>query len=157
MLFGLLALQNTLIEEDQLIAAVRAWSGDKLRPIAEHLVERGSLDSADRAAVEAILERHLKKHGDDTQKSLAAITVGRASGKSLTLLGDPVIEQTLATVGSQVKSSTAPDAQETLTLHSQWAPPAPLEPPRPTARDSRCSALTPRGAWALSSSRSTAN
>ncbi len=51
LLFGLLALQNDLIDRDQLVDAFRAWSRDKARPLAEHLGERGDLDSEQRAAV----------------------------------------------------------------------------------------------------------
>ena len=48
LLFGLLALQNGLIDQDQLVAAFRAWSRDKGRQIAEYLVDRGDLDADQR-------------------------------------------------------------------------------------------------------------
>ena len=35
---GLIALQVGLIDQDQLVAAFRAWSRDKARPLADHLV-----------------------------------------------------------------------------------------------------------------------
>ena len=38
LLFGLLALQNGLIDQGQLVAAFQAWTRDKARPLAEHLV-----------------------------------------------------------------------------------------------------------------------
>ena len=37
LLFGLLALQNGLIDQGQLVAAFQAWTRDKVRPLAEHL------------------------------------------------------------------------------------------------------------------------
>ena len=40
LLFGLLALQNGLIDQDQLVDAFRAWTRDKARPMADHLVGR---------------------------------------------------------------------------------------------------------------------
>ena len=43
LLFGLLALQIGLIDQDQLVAAFRAWSRDKGRQLAEYLVDRGDL------------------------------------------------------------------------------------------------------------------
>jgi len=43
LLFGLLALQNGLIDQGQLVAAFQAWTRDKVRPLAEHLTARGDL------------------------------------------------------------------------------------------------------------------
>ena len=57
LLFGLLALQNGLINQGQLVAAFQAWTLDKARALADHLVGRGDLDADDRAAVEALVAR----------------------------------------------------------------------------------------------------
>ncbi len=100
LLFGLIALQNGLIDQDQLVIAFRAWTRDKTRALADHLVARGDLDAADRAAVEALAARHLKKHGGDAEKSLAAIAAGRSTIESLAGIGDPDIEYTLAHVAA---------------------------------------------------------
>ena len=99
LLFGLLALQNGLIDQGQLVAAFQAWTRDKARPLADHLVARGDLDADDRAAVEALVALHLKKHGGDAEQSLAAVPAGRSTRESLARLGDPEIEATLAHVG----------------------------------------------------------
>ena len=79
LLFGLLALQNGLIDQVQLVAAFQSWTRDKSRPLAVHLVGRGDLDAEQRAGVEAMVALHLKKHGGDAENSLAAIPVGRAT------------------------------------------------------------------------------
>jgi hypothetical protein len=60
LLFGLLALQNGLIDQGQLVAAFQAWTLDKDRALADNLVGRGDLDTDDRSAVEALVARHLK-------------------------------------------------------------------------------------------------
>jgi tetratricopeptide (TPR) repeat protein/tRNA A-37 threonylcarbamoyl transferase component Bud32 len=78
LLFGLLALQNDLIDRDALIAAFQAWSRHKGRSLGEHLVERGALEEDDRGAVEALVARYVRKHGSDPEKSLAAVTDGHA-------------------------------------------------------------------------------
>src|SRR3954462_14603443 len=78
LLFGLLALQNGLIDQVQLVAAFQAWTRDKARPLADHLVARGDLDAGDRSAVEALIERHVRKHGD-VERSLAAVPAGRST------------------------------------------------------------------------------
>src|SRR6476620_7372091 len=95
LLFGLLALQNGLIDQVQLVAAFQAWTRDKVRPLAEHLAARGDLAPDQRAGVEAMVGLHLKKHGGDAARSLAAIPAGRSTRESLAALSDPAIEQTL--------------------------------------------------------------
>src|SRR3954464_6131705 len=100
LLFGLLALQVGLINQGQLVAAFQGWTLDKSRPLADHLAARGDLDADDRVAVEALVERHLKKHGGDAERSLAAVEVGRSTRESLAQVGDPEVEATLTRVGS---------------------------------------------------------
>ena len=109
LLFGLLALQNGLIDQIQLVAAFQAWTRDRSRPLAEHLAARGDLDPDERAGVEAMVGLHLKKHGGDAAKSLAAIPAGRSTRESLAALGDPVIENTL----TQLASGSDGDADRT--------------------------------------------
>ena len=41
----MLALQIGLIDQGQLVAAFQAWTRDKGRPMADHLVSRGDLDA----------------------------------------------------------------------------------------------------------------
>ncbi len=94
LLFGLLALQNGLIDQDQLVAAFRAWTRDRTRPLADYLAARGDLDAEQRAGLEAMVRLHLKKHGD-AGRSLAAIPAGHSTRESLAAIGDPKIEQTL--------------------------------------------------------------
>lgn len=48
LLFGLLALQNGLIDPGALVAAFQAWTRNKDRPLAEHLAQRGDLDAEQR-------------------------------------------------------------------------------------------------------------
>ena len=102
LLFGLLALQNGLIDQAQLVAAFQAWTLDKARPLAEHLAARGDLDAEDRAAVEALVARHIKKHGGTAAKSLAALPAGRPTQRSLAGLNDPEIAASLAGLPADV-------------------------------------------------------
>src|SRR4051794_12830711 len=100
LLFGLLALQNGLIDQGQLVAAFQAWTLDKARSLADHLVGRGDLEADDRSAVEALVARHLKKHGGDVERSLAAIPAGRSTRESLARIDDPDVGSPLAHLGS---------------------------------------------------------
>jgi hypothetical protein len=67
LLFGLLALQNDLIDRDALVAAFQAWSRDKGRSPADHLVDRGEREKDECEAVEVMVKRYLHKHGDDPE------------------------------------------------------------------------------------------
>ena len=95
LLVGLLALQNGLINQAQLVAAFQAWTLDKARALADHLLALGHLNEAQRTVVEAMADLHVAKHGD-LQRSLAAIPAGRSTQESLARLGDADIEGTLA-------------------------------------------------------------
>jgi hypothetical protein len=43
LLFGLLALQNGLIDQGQLVAAFQAWTRDKARNLTDQLVAQGGV------------------------------------------------------------------------------------------------------------------
>jgi eukaryotic-like serine/threonine-protein kinase len=100
LLFGLLALQNGLIDQGALFAAFAAWTRDKSRPLADHLVELGHLDAPRRAVVEAIAGLHAQALGGDIEKSLAVLAVGRSTRESLVRAGGADVEATLGQVGS---------------------------------------------------------
>jgi eukaryotic-like serine/threonine-protein kinase len=98
-LFGLIALQVGLIDQSQLVAALQAWTRDKTRPLADHLADRGCPDADGRSAVEAMVAVHVKKHGGDTDKTLASIPASRAISETLTRVGDAEIASTIAHIG----------------------------------------------------------
>src|SRR5215469_11128119 len=112
LLFGLLALQNGLINQGQLVAGFQAWTLDKARALADHLIALGHLNDAQRAVVEAIADLHVAKHGD-VEQSLAAIPAGRSTRESLANLGDPDIGATLGHVGPGHGSTEEGDADRT--------------------------------------------
>jgi serine/threonine-protein kinase len=96
LLFGLLALQNGLIDQGALVAPFQAWTRDKAQRLADQLVARGELDDA-RAGLEAIVAVHVKKHGD-VEHSLAAVPAHRSTRARLAGLGEPEIDAPLAQV-----------------------------------------------------------
>ena len=81
LLFGLLAAQVGLIEQGDLFAAFNAWSRGKEKPLSELLVAQGSLDPEQRGLIESLVAMHLKRHGDDPEKSLAAMGSRPALGR----------------------------------------------------------------------------
>jgi hypothetical protein len=89
LLFGLLALQTGLIDQGQLLTAFHTWSQAGDRPLAYILAEQGAISSPCQTLVEGLVIEHLGCHGDDSDRSLAAIGVGRSTRECLARIGDP--------------------------------------------------------------------
>ncbi|MCE9567680.1 MAG: PAS domain S-box protein [Planctomycetes bacterium] len=62
LLFGVIALQNDLIDTRQFVDAFTLWALHKIGSLADLLIERGWLDPMDRNHIEYLVERHIKKH-----------------------------------------------------------------------------------------------
>jgi serine/threonine-protein kinase len=103
LLIGLLALQTGMVSRDQLVAAFGAWTGTSGRVLADLLVEQRALDSDGRELLRALADRHLRAHGGDAVKSLAALDIGLYTRESLAKIKVPEIEATLMHVGSRSK------------------------------------------------------
>jgi hypothetical protein len=89
LLFGLLALQNGLINQAQLVAAFQAWTLDKAKGLADHLEARGDLNGARRAVLEALAGVHPEAHGADVERSLPAVSVAKSAREGLARIGGP--------------------------------------------------------------------
>src|SRR5262245_44681913 len=74
LLFGILALQMDFISRDALIQGMHAWVLDKHKPLGQILQERGALRAGTRAALDLVVQEHLEQHGNDPQRSLAAVS-----------------------------------------------------------------------------------
>ena len=113
LLFGLLALQNGLINQ---VPTCRRLPGVDARQVAEPGRPPGGPrrpDADQRAAVEALAQVHLKTHGGDVEKSLAAVPAGKSTRESLARLGDPDIEGTLGHVAAAHGSTEDGDFDRT--------------------------------------------
>jgi hypothetical protein len=99
LLLGLLALQNALVTRDQLVLAFASWTAAPGKPLAVLLAEQGALRPEHRPLLDALVEAHLKLHGGDPERSLAALDVDRSTRESLAAAG-PVVEAMLARVRS---------------------------------------------------------
>ncbi len=96
LLFGLMAIQNGLVDQEQIFAAYEDWNRDRSRTLADHIVARGELESSDRAVIEALVERHLKRHGGDAEQSIGALIVGRANLEQLAQYEEYTVGTTLS-------------------------------------------------------------
>jgi serine/threonine protein kinase/tetratricopeptide (TPR) repeat protein len=113
LLFGMLALQNGLIDQGQLVAAFQAWTRERGQPLATYLVNRGDLDAEQCAGVEAMVTLHLRRHGGDPDRSLAAIPAGRSTRESLARIGDADIEASIGHLGVGATGADFEDADRT--------------------------------------------
>jgi eukaryotic-like serine/threonine-protein kinase len=96
LLFGIIALQMDFISRDQLIAAMQAWVLDKQKSLAEVLSGQGVLLHDDRQAIESLVRRHLARHGDDPERSLAGLSaIGRRLRNDLSQIADPDVQASL--------------------------------------------------------------
>jgi serine/threonine protein kinase len=88
LLFGILALQNGLIEQPDLIAAFQCWCKQRSRTIAQFLVERGALTENDRTMLDGLVRRHVEKQAGDAEVDQQGVPapdrlserLGRSSG-----------------------------------------------------------------------------
>jgi tetratricopeptide (TPR) repeat protein/tRNA A-37 threonylcarbamoyl transferase component Bud32 len=94
LLFGVLAMQADLLDPVRFAEVCSAWATHKGTPLADLLVERGWLTPADRADVEKLLDRKLKKHGGDAHAGLVEVTTDQVR-QSLAGVADPDVRQSL--------------------------------------------------------------
>ena len=103
--------------------------------MADYLADRGDFDEDDRAAVEALVGRHLKKHGGSTEKSLAAIPAGQSTRQSLAQVGDADVDASLAHVGvASTQLGTATDRTASFSVGSSTSEGQRFRVLRPHAR-----------------------
>jgi tetratricopeptide (TPR) repeat protein len=93
------------VSRDALIAAMNAWVLSKHRPLAELLQERGVLTPAQRQALELVAAEHLKAHGDNAQKSLAAVGMPETLNGKLESLADADLHASVAAVGATLTTT----------------------------------------------------
>jgi eukaryotic-like serine/threonine-protein kinase len=110
LLFGLLALQVGLIDQARLVAAFHAWTRDKARPLADHLVALGYLTPEQRPVLSALAALHVEAHDGNVEESLAAVPADESIRDGLADLGDPDIGATLGRVRRPTPITTTPTA-----------------------------------------------
>lgn len=114
LLLALLALQNTLISEQQLLAAFRTWLLDKSRTLERVLIEDGALTASAADALQSLAALHVQQHGD-TQSSLAVASLSASLKEQLSELADDEVDQSLPLVGSAA-TATSGDATSPVSL-----------------------------------------
>src|SRR4051812_28809674 len=95
LLFGVLALQADLIDAERFAEACSAWAARKSTPLADLMAERGWITAEERAHVEFLLDRKLRKHAGDAHQSLMEVAGAEVQG-ILAALDAPGIRHSLA-------------------------------------------------------------
>ena len=117
LLFGFLALQNDCVTREDLIAGVQVWLQDKSKSLAAILVGRKSIDADECDLLQRLTERYLKRHDDDPQKSLAALSSLGPLRTRLQQLGDDDIEASIRMLAGRSPGDDAsrpePDLEST--------------------------------------------
>jgi tRNA A-37 threonylcarbamoyl transferase component Bud32 len=109
LLFGILALQMDFVRRDDLIAAMNAWVLAKDKPLGQILREQGALRPDKHDLLEALVQAHLEMHGNDAQRSLAAVSSVGSVRHDLQQIADPDVQASLAQV-SAARPAADPDA-----------------------------------------------
>lgn len=99
LLIGFLALQLNFISREQFLAGMNAWIAQKDRPLADILEEQGALRPDVRPLLDSLVAKHLAIHGEDPQKSLAALSSIGDVRRELQELQDEEVNRSLASVG----------------------------------------------------------
>jgi tRNA A-37 threonylcarbamoyl transferase component Bud32 len=97
LLFGVLAMQQDLIDPRQFADACAGWAVRKDKPLADILIERGWITEDDRRDVERFLERKLNRHGGDVRASLAAVA-DPAARDVIRAVDDPEVRNSLSSL-----------------------------------------------------------
>lgn len=144
LLFGVLAFQNGFISRDQLIAGMQAWVENKQLPLDEHLLKAGALSADVRGLLQPLVAAHIRQHGDDPQRSLAALSSADDIRQGLAGIADSELQHSLLHVGHAASGPgpqsagsnvpPAPACDATMTLGSSPADGARFRILRPHAR-----------------------
>src|SRR5262249_42911236 len=108
LIFGLLALQMDFVTREQLLEAMHACMVQKQTPRGEILSRGGVLEEDDRADLERLVERHIRRHGGQPQASLAALRVEPGLRRDLGRLDDADVRASVAHVGPPAPAAESP-------------------------------------------------
>jgi tetratricopeptide (TPR) repeat protein/tRNA A-37 threonylcarbamoyl transferase component Bud32 len=110
LLFGILALQMDFITRDQLVAAMQGWVFDKSQTLGQILQKQGALAEDTHALLEALVQKHLAQHGNDIEKSLAAVSPAGQVRAELKRVADADVQASLVRAGAAKPAAEDPFA-----------------------------------------------
>ncbi len=99
-LFGLIALNNNLVDPVVIPAALRARALEPIRTLAELLVSQGALTPVQCDLVETLSSEYIERGGGDALKGLATLIANPSARERLDQLGDLGLPESLSHVFS---------------------------------------------------------
>lgn len=96
LLYGIMAWQNGLITESELLAGLKAWSFEKNKPLGEHLVAQAALSEGVHHKLDRLVNEHLDLFDGDATRSLAVLSSANGvSDRIFEHVEDPEVQQSL--------------------------------------------------------------
>lgn len=99
LLFGIVALQTSVITREQFLAGFDSWVQNKHRRLSEILEEHKAIDSDERKLLEGLVSKFVSRHGGDVEKSLAAVSSVPEVKSGLEKLDDQDVQASMRHVG----------------------------------------------------------
>ncbi len=111
LLFGIFAFQLGFVTRSGLIGAMNAWVLDKSRPLSRVLLEQSALADDTLALLNSLVEKHLALHGQDSARSLAAVSsLANEVLEELKRINDSEVNASVAKVATAVTVDEVPGA-----------------------------------------------
>jgi serine/threonine protein kinase len=102
LLFGILALQLDFITREQLVGAVNAWVLAKHKALGDILKEQGALDAEQHDVLWAMMQAHLRKHGNGAEKSLAVVPLSSGLKEQIKTVADADLTASLGHLSGEL-------------------------------------------------------
>ncbi|HEX3151671.1 MAG TPA: protein kinase [Gemmataceae bacterium] len=101
LLFGVLAVQMDFVTREQLVNAMNAWSHDKTRSVGDILRSHKVIAADEQELLDALVNKHLVRHGNELGKCLESIGPAGPIGEALSSITDPMFQTSLGTLLSR--------------------------------------------------------
>lgn len=109
LLFGVLALQNSFLSREQLLAAVDRWLADKSQSLEELIVSAAALPKEVVELLRGLTRIHLQHHDDRVDQSLASISSVDSIAEEIRQRGDTELNDSVSLVPPH-RNSPQPNA-----------------------------------------------
>src|SRR5207248_521294 len=106
LVYGILAVQLGFIQRETLVDAMQAWVLDQGKPLGRILLDRGDLIPDEDSQLEALVRRHLRRHDDDPQRSLAELCSLNSVRQVLARIGATEAKVSLAGADTRVDGTS---------------------------------------------------
>jgi serine/threonine-protein kinase len=149
LLFGTLAVQMGFVSRDQLTAAMAECANGKSRSVGDVLRAANALAEDERRLLDAMVEKHLIRHGNDVARSLAALSPDDAVRTALSQGTDRVTQADPEPGDTRGPAAAATNVDAYATRFGTTAGVPGSAASGPTRRDGRFQVLRPHARGGL--------